>query len=157
MTLRVESTDRTEGRPSVRRVVFLPDDWRRRRTVIIEGVDDRGADGDVRYRVKLKPLVSRDADFAGVNAKDLRAVNKDDDGPRRAPAGRIQRAADAAPEKEARPRLDRRGRVVARPGAPADGHDHDDDYGHADRIAEPVAAPAADELFATGFALVGGF
>ena len=106
VTLLIESSDRTEGRPAVRRVVFLPTDWRRRRTVVVEGVDDRGADGDVRYRVKLKPLLSRDAAFAGVNAKDLRAVNQDDD---RAPAGR-------PPGPPAAPNVRRTGRPKKRPG-----------------------------------------
>ena len=110
----------------------------------------------MRYRIKLKPLLSRDADLAGVNAEDLRAVNKDDDGGGRrrsfntAAAGRAERAADETPEKEARPLLDGRGRVARRP-AP-DRHEHD----HADR-AEPWVLAAADRLFAADFAAVGGF
>ena len=159
VTLRIESADRSEGRPEVHRVVFLPDDWRRRRTVIIEGADDRGADGDVRYRIKLKPLLSRDADYAGLNAKDLRAVNKDDDGGERRSfrfaAARAEPVADETVEKEARPLLDDRGRVARRPGRDHDG-DHDHHHDRAGR-AEPLAAPAADRLFAADFATVGGF
>ena len=109
VTLLIESADRSEGRPRVHRVVFLPDDWRRRRTVVVEGRDDRGADGDVRYRIKLKPLLSRDADYAGVNAEDLRAVNNDDDaGDRRrsfntAAAGRAEARRTRRPKKRPAP------------------------------------------------------
>ena len=153
VTLRIASTDRTEGRPSVRRVVFLPDDWNRRQTVMIEGVDDGKADGDVRYRIKLRPLISRDADYAGLNAKNLRAVNKDDDGRRSRRTANVEHAAHArhdghAPHKEARPRLNTPARRAA--VAAAERHDAGD-------RPEPVFAAAADRLFAADFAAVGGF
>ena len=155
VTLRIVSSDRSEGRPNVRRVAFTPDNWNRRQTVVVKGRDDRGADGDQKYRIKLKPLISRDADYHGQNVKNLRAVNRDDDGRRRKSRG-VARA-----ERNER-------------------HDHADEAGrHSHKHARPVfvarrtppplsdgAAPrdqaaaeqieTADRLFAQGFALVGG-
>ena len=95
VVIRVRSADRTEGRVRVRKLVFTPGNWNRQRRVAVIGRDDRGRDGHQYFRVKITAARSRDAAYAGLDADDVWALNRDDDGRRR----RGRRSAAAAPPR----------------------------------------------------------
>jgi hypothetical protein len=80
VTIRLFSTDESEGLPSENQVVFTPDDFGPR-VISVTGVDDGEADGNVRYQIVLDEAVSSDLRYQSVPASDVTLTNSDDDVP----------------------------------------------------------------------------
>ncbi len=81
VTLSVASSDPGEGTPSVTSLTFTPLNWNVAQTVVVTGVDDFAADGDLAYAVTLGPAVSADPLYNGLTAPSVRLVNTDNDTP----------------------------------------------------------------------------
>ena len=108
VAIRVKVSDGTEGRVNVRKLVFTPQNWRRNQSVTLIGKDDRGRDGNKFFEVELKAARSRDAAYAGLDADDVWARNRDDDRRRgrraRVGAGSAGRSAAPPAVRAAAPR-----------------------------------------------------
>ena len=75
----ISSSDVTEGVPSAARLIFTASNWNVPQTVLVSGVQDNVADGDVVYRVVTGQTVTADASYAGLDAEDVTLTNTDDD------------------------------------------------------------------------------
>jgi hypothetical protein len=80
VTIRLFSSDESEGLPSEEQIVFTPDDFGPR-VISVTGVDDGEADGNVRYQIVLDEAVSSDLRYQSVPASDVTLTNSDDDAP----------------------------------------------------------------------------
>jgi hypothetical protein len=79
VTVPVGSNDASEGVTSVASLTFTTDNWDAPQEVIVTGQDDTLADGDQIYGIDLGPTTSSDADYAGLTAPAVMAVNVDDE------------------------------------------------------------------------------
>jgi Calx-beta domain len=79
VTVGIATSNAAEGTPSVSRLTFTPLNWDVAQTVTVTGVDDSVADGDVVYSIVTSPAVSLDPRYSGLDAPDVRLVNKDND------------------------------------------------------------------------------
>ncbi|MBK8170388.1 MAG: FG-GAP repeat protein [Sandaracinaceae bacterium] len=79
VTIDLSSSDASEGVAAPASVVLTPDDWDAEHVVVVTGVDDPFADGDIAYTVVIEPAVSDDADYNGFDADDVSASNIDND------------------------------------------------------------------------------
>ena len=79
VSIAFSSSDQTEGEPSPGSLTFTAADWNVARTIIVIGVDDAVADGDVAYTVSTGPASSADPGYAGRDAADVSLTNLDDD------------------------------------------------------------------------------
>lgn len=71
----------TEGQLGVTSILFNSSNWNIPQTITVTGIDDSLTDGDVAYAIVTGEVVSSDASYAGMNAPDIAAVNRDDDIP----------------------------------------------------------------------------
>ncbi|MBT5926868.1 MAG: hypothetical protein HOH33_09630, partial [Verrucomicrobia bacterium] len=79
VNLLIQSSDISEGViQSGGNLIFTTADWDAPQTVVVAGIDDILADGDMLYSIVLNPLVSDDNDFNGFDPDDVGATNLDD-------------------------------------------------------------------------------
>ncbi|MBR4984530.1 MAG: endonuclease/exonuclease/phosphatase family protein [Proteobacteria bacterium] len=81
VSIPVRSLDETEGRVSVKSLVFTPLDWDKLQTVTVTGVDDDKADGDAAYTIQLGPASSYDDRYDGMAVQSVSIKNIDNDEP----------------------------------------------------------------------------
>ena len=81
VTIDVASSDTTEGTVSTATLTFTAGNWNVPQTVVVTGVDDAIADGDIAYTITLAPAQSTDPAYSGKDPGDVSAVNVDDDTP----------------------------------------------------------------------------
>lgn len=81
VAVEVASTAPSEGVPDTARLSFSAATWNLPQTVTVTGQDDAIADGDRAYAIRLGPVTSGDARYAGLSATDVALVNQDDDAP----------------------------------------------------------------------------
>ncbi|MEG4144760.1 S8 family serine peptidase [Microcoleus sp. Pol12B5] len=75
----LESSNPVEGIISPPSLNFNFANWNQTQTVTVTGVDDKVVDGDKNYRIVIKPAVSNDRNYSGLNAADAIAVSIDND------------------------------------------------------------------------------
>jgi parallel beta-helix repeat protein len=80
VTIPLSSSNPAEGRVSAASLTFTPATWSTPRTVIVKGVDDAIADGDVGYTIAIGPATSADVSYDGLDPDDLAMTNQDDEG-----------------------------------------------------------------------------
>jgi len=80
VTIGLTTSDPTEVTIVPASVKFLPGDWNVPQTVTLTGVDDDLTDGDASYAILTAAAVSDDSSYHGLDAVDVLAVNRDDDG-----------------------------------------------------------------------------
>lgn len=79
VTVPLLSTNAAEGIVTPAALLFTPDNWAQPQAVIITGVDDASADGNLDYSVTVGPATSSDLRYAGLHGPDLHLTNLDDD------------------------------------------------------------------------------
>ncbi len=79
VSLQVDSSDNTEGLPTVSTLTFTTANWNTPQTVTVNGVDDLVDDGDIAFTITLDSLGS-DARYTALTAVVLNLSNVDDDG-----------------------------------------------------------------------------
>ncbi|MDB5390828.1 MAG: Calx-beta protein [Planctomycetaceae bacterium] len=79
VTFNLSSSNINEGLLSTSTLIFTPQSWNIAQTVVITGVDDLAADGNVVYQILTNPVVSDDPRFNGVNPPDLTVTNLDNE------------------------------------------------------------------------------
>lgn len=72
------SSDTTEGTVSPASLTFTSANWNTPQLVVVTGVDDLIADGDVSYSIITQPAVSSDANYGGMDAPDVSLINRND-------------------------------------------------------------------------------
>ncbi len=75
----LSSSDITEGTVSAPSLTFTTANWNLAQTVIVTGVDDLVADGDIAYSIATTPATSADLNYNGLDASDVSLVNIDND------------------------------------------------------------------------------
>ena len=80
VTLPVGSSNAAEGVVSVDSLTFTPADALIPQYVIVTGIDDADADGNIAYAIILGPTSSADPSYDGIDPPDVSAVNCDDEG-----------------------------------------------------------------------------
>ena len=81
VTLRLSSSDTSEGIPTPGSLVFTPANWDAPRTVTVTGVDDDLDDGNQVYTIVTAALTSSDPNYEGLNVLDFTVTNLDNDTP----------------------------------------------------------------------------
>uniref|UniRef100_UPI00356A1B7A CARDB domain-containing protein n=1 Tax=Stieleria sp. TaxID=2795976 RepID=UPI00356A1B7A len=79
VTIAINSSDETEGKPSIEAIVFTPDDWDQPRNILVIGQDDSVDDGDIAYDVTISVSGSADSLYASLANQQLNLTNVDDD------------------------------------------------------------------------------
>ncbi len=79
VTIEVDTSDPSQGTVSTQELVFTAQNWNVPQTVTVTGLDDLIVDGDIAYSILLKPAVSNDPLFNGVDPSDVSLVNKEVD------------------------------------------------------------------------------
>jgi hypothetical protein len=80
VTIDLSSSNLSEGTVSPASLTFIPAEWDLPQQVIVTGVDDAIADGDIPYTIVTAPAVSGDPAYNGLDADDVSVTNLDDDG-----------------------------------------------------------------------------
>ncbi|MBF0238411.1 MAG: S-layer homology domain-containing protein [SAR324 cluster bacterium] len=82
VSLRVKSSDETEGVVIPDQITMTPDNWKTPQVVTVRGVNDTDVDGDQEYQILIDPAVSADKVYQGMKPNGiLKIINKDDDVP----------------------------------------------------------------------------
>lgn len=79
VTIAVASSDATEGSVSISSLTFTAANWSTAQTVIVTGLDDSTADGDISYTVTLGAASSSDSNYNGIDPSDVSLTNTDND------------------------------------------------------------------------------
>ena len=79
VTIKLTSTDITEGTIDPAWLIFTPDDWSTTQTVTVTGVDDDIDDDDIEYKVDFEPANSPDTSYQGIDPVDVSIINKDNE------------------------------------------------------------------------------
>ena len=79
VTIDVESSDVSEGQVNTAQLTFTTTNWAGFQTVTATGVDDPIADGDQVYAINLKPAVSADTAYNGLDPENVAFTNIDND------------------------------------------------------------------------------
>lgn len=80
VTIPLASNLETEGQVSPPSLTFTPANWNAPQLVTVVGVDqEQTQDGDQPYRVLLNTAISKDPDYDGFDAEDVRVTNVDND------------------------------------------------------------------------------
>ncbi len=79
VTVRLFSSNTAEGTITPSIVVFAPENWDTPVPVVVTGIDDPIADGDVEFAVITAWATSIDRRYHGKNPADVRLVNRDND------------------------------------------------------------------------------
>lgn len=82
VTLRLTSSDPTEGAVSPSSLTFAGDLWSAPQTVTVTGQPDSEVDGDKSFTIITSPLVSEDLRYAWLNPPDVQVTNLDVDAPK---------------------------------------------------------------------------
>ncbi|NLF30990.1 MAG: hypothetical protein GX591_08905 [Planctomycetes bacterium] len=82
VTVRLSSSDITEGRPKVNSLTFTPANWNQPQTVTVVGVNDSIADGNQPYQILVGPAASSDPLYNGAEGAAVSLVNIDNEEPR---------------------------------------------------------------------------
>jgi len=77
VSIAMESSDSTEGTISPMALEFNTGNWNTPQTVTITGQSDDEEDGDQAYTVMVKPAVSNDGNYAGIDPADVSVTNTD--------------------------------------------------------------------------------
>jgi hypothetical protein len=75
----LESSDPAEGTVSPASLRFELGNWDKPQKVTVKGVDDNRKDGNRTYTILVKPAMSEDPRYAGVDGPDVTVVNQDDE------------------------------------------------------------------------------
>ena len=75
----LQSSDLTEGTVSPDTLIFTPTNWDTAQKVTVTGEDDTDDVIDVDYIIRVKPAVSKDPNYDGLNPEDVTVTNKDDE------------------------------------------------------------------------------
>ena len=81
VTIPINSSDATEGVPSVSSVTFTDQNWNVPQEISITGQDDAQRDGDVNYEIRTGNATSADNDYDGLDPADVYLRNIDNDSP----------------------------------------------------------------------------
>lgn len=79
VTVALSSSNLAEGTLSAASLVFTASNWNIPQTVVVTGIDDAVADGDVAYTVATAPASSADMRYANRNPPDIQVLNTDDE------------------------------------------------------------------------------
>jgi hypothetical protein len=79
VTIAFSSSDESEGTTGGGSATFTPANWATPQNLIVLGINDATADGNVGYAVLSAPATSTDPNFNGVNAADIGVTNLDND------------------------------------------------------------------------------
>ncbi|MEE4217990.1 MAG: autotransporter domain-containing protein, partial [Xanthomonadales bacterium] len=77
VSIGMESSDTTEGTINPMALEFNTFNWNTPQTVTVTGQPDDEEDGDQAYTVMVKPAVSNDVNYAGIDPADVSVVNTD--------------------------------------------------------------------------------
>ncbi len=77
----VSSSNTAEGTVSPSTLAFTTSNWNVAQTVTVTGIDDKIADGDQPYKVRISGATSSDPNYSGAFGVDLPFSNVDDDHP----------------------------------------------------------------------------
>lgn len=83
VTIRLRSSDTTEGKISKTTLTFTPTNWHKPQMVVVTGVNDSLRDGNKAYQVILSPAVSADLTYNGMDPDDVSVINVDNEEPTR--------------------------------------------------------------------------
>ncbi|MBQ9394118.1 MAG: hypothetical protein IJU23_01200 [Proteobacteria bacterium] len=81
VSLKVASSDDTEGTVSTNSLTFTKDNWNVPQEITVTGVDDAEADGNQNYTVYFVPATSKDNSYQGLQAPPVKVTNVDNDKP----------------------------------------------------------------------------
>ena len=81
VTVRMESSDASEGTLSTESLVFTRSNWSVPQMVTVTGVDDEIVDGDVASSIAILPATSADQDYNALDPADISVTNIDNDLP----------------------------------------------------------------------------
>ena len=81
VTIKLSSSDPTEGKVSKSSLVFTPANWSTPQLITVTGVNDSVADGNQTYSIITKPAASVDPGYSGLDAADVDVTNQDDEEP----------------------------------------------------------------------------
>lgn len=73
----LSSADPSEGITGVASVSFDPEYWEQPKAVTVTGVNDQQVDGEQSYKVILKPAISKDPAYDGIDPEDVTISNLD--------------------------------------------------------------------------------
>ena len=77
VSIAMESSDTTEGTINPMALEFNTFNWNTPQAVTVTGQSDDEQDGDQAYTVMVKPAVSNDGNYAGIDPPDVSVVNTD--------------------------------------------------------------------------------
>jgi len=80
VTIGLTSSDTTEANVSPSSLTFTPQNWNVPQQVIVTGVNDNIADGNINFMIVTAPAVSTDPAYSQLDAPDVSGVNLDNDG-----------------------------------------------------------------------------
>ncbi|MBU88774.1 MAG: hypothetical protein CL722_07335, partial [Chloroflexi bacterium] len=75
----LQSSDLTEGTVSPDTLTFTSSNWQTRQKVTVTGVDDTDDVVNVDYTIRVKPTLSDDPNYHGLNPEDVSVTNLDDE------------------------------------------------------------------------------
>ncbi|MEW6381078.1 MAG: hypothetical protein AB1611_15920 [bacterium] len=78
VTVRITSSDTTEGTVSPDSIDFSGVDWNTPKTVTVTGVNDDRDDGNIAYKITLA-VTSQDVNYSGLAEKEIALINVDND------------------------------------------------------------------------------
>lgn len=81
VTIPLSSSNPAEGTVSPDTLTFDPSNWNIPQVVTVTGQDDDIADGPMSYQMLLGPATSADANYDGLDPKDVEVVNVDNEQP----------------------------------------------------------------------------
>ncbi len=79
VTVRISSSDTSEGSVSPISVSFGLANWNQAQTVVVTGLDDSVVDGDIAYTIVTAPAGSNDPNYNGLDPSDVAVTNQDND------------------------------------------------------------------------------
>ena len=79
VTVKLNSTDVTEGIVDPAWLIFSPEDWATKQTVTITGIDDDIDDDDMDYKIDFEPANSPDTSYQDIDPVDVSVINKDNE------------------------------------------------------------------------------
>jgi hypothetical protein len=79
VTVKLSSSDKTEGTLSAASLTFTPANWKIPQVVTVTGVDDSIADGAIDYTIVTAPAISADPMYSGFDPDDVQVTNFDNE------------------------------------------------------------------------------
>ena len=81
VSIKLASSDSTEGKISKTSLVFTPANWNVPQLVVVTGVDDKIIDGSQAYTILFSPAVSTDPAYNGMQPDAVHVINLDNEEP----------------------------------------------------------------------------